>query len=452
MEVNSLGGSRFYLVLEDDFSRMVFVYFLKHKNQALSCFKEFKIMAENQTNVKIKTLRTDNGGEFCSLLFEKFLTDNGIIHQKTNPYTPQQNGMSERMNRTLVEKARCLLFDAELDKSFWAEAVSTAVYLRNRSIVSDLKKTPYEMWSQKQPDVSNLKIFGSEVMMLIPTEKRRKFDKKSKKMILIGFCENIKGYRLFDPITKSIVTSRDVIVNEKTPKSTDIPDLILENDSYDEISTSVGDTSENLGENSSLNEPSEVFSDSSEEYNPQEDLPDSDTSSSYQDVLNGTADEPETRRRSIRQRKIKNFDDYETYACQADVKVEDVPLNVSDALSRLDSDKWKQAIEAELASFEENDAWEVVEKPENATLVKCKWVFRKKFDSENNVRYKARLVAKGFTQKPGVDYDETFSPVVRHSTLRFLIALSVHLNLKTTHLDVTTAFLNGSLTETVFMA
>lgn len=112
---------------------------------------------------------------------------------------------------------------------------------------------------------------------------------------------------------------------------------------------------------------------------------------------------------------------------------------------------WRQAIDTELASFEENQAWELVQKPENATVVQCKWVFKKKVDCADKVQYKARLVAKGFTQKPGIDYSETFSPVVRHSTLRFLFALSVHLDLKITHLDVTTAFLNGSLTETIFM-
>lgn len=140
-----------------------------------------------------------------------------------------------------------------------------------------------------------------------------------------------------------------------------------------------------------------------------------------------------------------------TYACQNSVNYEDVPSSVQDALVRLDSDKWIDAMKQELASFTENDAWEVVERPENSTLVKCKWVFKKKLGLGNKVRYKARLVAKGCNQKPGIDYDETFSPVVRHSTLRLLIAISVNLDLKTTHLDVTTAFLNGSLTETVYM-
>lgn len=447
MEVTSMGGSKYYLVLEDDFSRMAFVYFLKRKDQALDYFKEFKALVENQKNTKIKCFRSDNGGEFCSSMFESFLSKNGIIHQKTNPYTPQQNGMSERMNRTLVEKARCLLFDAGLDKIFWAEAINTAVYLRNRSIVAGLKKTPFEIWSRKQPDVSNLRIFGSEVMMLIPTEKRRKFDKKSKKMILIGFCENVKGYRLYDPITKIIVTSRDVIINEKLSNGSEVFDLILNEDNYNEVPASVGDIDQSDILESSV-EQNEASSVSSDEYAPQED---SDGSSSYPDVVEDSTEEQKTVRRTSRQPRPKTFEDYTMYACEADVKMEDIPSSVSDALSRDDSDKWRQAIEDELASFEENEAWEVVKKPENATIVQCKWVFKKKFDSSGKVRYKARLVAKGFTQRPGVDYEETFSPVVRHSTLRLLIALSVNLELRTTHLDVTTAFLNGSLTETVFM-
>jgi len=127
------------------------------------------------------------------------------------------------------------------------------------------------------------------------------------------------------------------------------------------------------------------------------------------------------------------------------------PLTVTEALSRADKNKWKEAMKEEINSFEENDAWEVVDIPTNGTVVDCKWVFKRKVDNENEVRYRARLVAKGFSQKQGIDYDETFSPVVRYTTLRFLFALSVNLNLKVRHLDVTTAFLNGFLEENVYM-
>ncbi|GBP51858.1 Retrovirus-related Pol polyprotein from transposon TNT 1-94 [Eumeta japonica] len=113
--------------------------------------------------------------------------------------------------------------------------------------------------------------------------------------------------------------------------------------------------------------------------------------------------------------------------------------------------QWLEAVQEELQSFEKNFAWELVDVPKDGTIVQCKWVLRKKYDSENNVRYRARLVAKDFTQKYGVDYTDTFSPVVRHTTLRLLFALSVKLGLNVTHLDVKTAFLNGDLEETIYM-
>lgn len=144
-------------------------------------------MVKNQQNCRIKTLRTDNGGEFCSNIFEKFLKKIKNIHQTTNAYSPEQNDSSERM-KTVVEKVRCLIYDANLNKKFWAEAVNTAVYLRNRSIASGLNdKTPFEIWTGRKPNISHLRIFGSNVMVLVSKETRMKWDKKSKKMIFVGW-------------------------------------------------------------------------------------------------------------------------------------------------------------------------------------------------------------------------------------------------------------------------
>lgn len=143
MENTSIGGSKYYIEFQDDYSRMSFVYFLKAKSEVLEKFKEFQRLTENQTGRKIKVLRSDNGGEYMSTLFKRYLSDHGIIHQTTNPYTPEQNGRSERLNRTLIEKPRCLLFQADLGKRFWAEAVNTACYLRNRSTVANIQTTPY---------------------------------------------------------------------------------------------------------------------------------------------------------------------------------------------------------------------------------------------------------------------------------------------------------------------
>ena len=108
-------------------------------------------------------------------------------------------------------------------------------------------------------------------------------------------------------------------------------------------------------------------------------------------------------------------------------------------------------MQSEFKSFNDNDAWELVDIPPSGTIVQCRWVFKRKLDNDNKVRYRARLVAKGFTQRPGIDFDECFSPVVRHSTLRLLFALAVQLNLDICHLDVDTAFLNGFLNENVYM-
>lgn len=215
METKSIGLSTYFLLSVDDYSRMSFVYFMKQKNEVFKYFREFKAMAEKQKNANIKILRTDNGGKFCSKVMEDFLKSSGIVHQKTNSYTPQQNGMSERNNRTIVEEARCLLFDAKLDKRFWAEAVSAAVYLKNRSIASGLNdKTPYEMWHEKKPILSHIRIFGSSVMVYVPKERRTKWDKKARQHILIGYSEHVKGYRVYDPVKNQTTTSRDVVVME----------------------------------------------------------------------------------------------------------------------------------------------------------------------------------------------------------------------------------------------
>lgn len=123
----------------------------------------------------------------------------------------------------------------------------------------------------------------------------------------------------------------------------------------------------------------------------------------------------------------------------------DDEMTYNDAISGPEKQQWLQAMAEELQSFSDNAVWEVVHAPENVSVVQCKWVLKKKFDHENKVRYRARLVAKGFTQKAGVDYLDTFSPVIRHSTLRLLLAMSVQMNMNVTHLDVTTAFLNGFL-------
>ena len=164
------------------------MYTLKHKDESLGKFKDFVANVENRFGTKVKKLRSDNGGEYISNEFTRFLENHGIAHDTTNPYSPQQNGVAERANRTLLEIVRCLLNQANLPPRFWAEALSVATYLKNRSPTSCFtKETPYQRWWKKKPDVSNLNVFGCAAYVHIPKEKRKKLDNKSMKCVFMGY-------------------------------------------------------------------------------------------------------------------------------------------------------------------------------------------------------------------------------------------------------------------------
>ena len=185
METDSLGGSRYFVTFIDGKSKYVHVYFMSHKSEVTELFKKICNMAESQTERRIKFLRSDNGGEYRSKEMEKFQSERGILWQTTIPYTPEQTGVAERVNRTILEIAKSMLSFEKLDKSFWAEAVRTAVYIRNRILPSNDSVTPYEKWFGTKPDVSNLRIFGCRAMVHVPKEKRKKLDAKSKNCLLV---------------------------------------------------------------------------------------------------------------------------------------------------------------------------------------------------------------------------------------------------------------------------
>ena len=214
MEIPSLGKSLYFVTFIDDLSRYTQVYFIKQKNQVLEKFKEFVNYAEN-SGKKVNILRTDNGGEYCSKEFNSYLKEKGITHQTTVPHNPAQNGVAERMNRTLLETARSMMAHADIPTEFWAEAVSTATYIRNRSPTTAVKEvTPFECFFGYKPDVSSMKVFGCLAYAHIPKSKRKKLDAKSSKCIFVGYPEGTKGFKLYNPETKSFIKSRDVIFDE----------------------------------------------------------------------------------------------------------------------------------------------------------------------------------------------------------------------------------------------
>ncbi|KAK3735648.1 hypothetical protein QZH41_001075 [Actinostola sp. cb2023] len=211
----SAGGAEYFMTLTDDKTRYVWVYALKKKDEAFKKFQDWKALVEKSSGYTLKILRSDNGGEYVSTDFDIFLKSEGVVHQTTVPKTPQQNGVAERLNRTLVESVRSMLVQAKLPQKFWVEALNTAVYLHNRSPTRSLEGlTPYEAWTGSKPDVSNLKCFGCTAYAHIPKDERKKLDPKARKCVFLGYGTDTKAYRLFDVERQRVIYSRDVKFDE----------------------------------------------------------------------------------------------------------------------------------------------------------------------------------------------------------------------------------------------
>lgn len=432
MEVSSLGGARYFVTFIDDFTRKVFIYILTKKSEVFEKFKEFKALVENKLGFNIKTLRTDNGNEYLSNDFQHFLKRSGISHQTSAPYTPQQNGLAERMNRTLLERARCMLLNAKLQKQYWAEAVTTAAYITNRCPTRVLDYlTPEEKWSGKRPDISHLKVFGCEAMVHIPKEKAKKWDPKAIKMIFVGYSNETKGYRFFDPKTRKALISRDAIFIESSvkrdyaamPLSESVSESKIENESPTNNDTTSESTEDSYqSDDGSVYEPDETLEEMESERNI-------------------------TTRSRMRTAKMQG----NTYMCADEIIDQyDVPETYAAAISsdNVHAEKWKQSINEELSAHQKNNTWSLMEKPKGVRLIDCKWVFRIK---DNGSVFKSRLCAKGCGQIKGIDYTEVYSPTVRYDSIRILLSEAVQHEYAMMQFDIKTAFLYGDVKEDIYM-
>ena len=408
----------------DDFSRYVTVYFLKSKSEVPSKFKEFVSFGESRSG-KVKVLRSDNGGEYTSQEFSKYCIEKGISHEFTSPYCPEQNGVTERLNRTIMETARSMIYQTRLPLDFWAEACSTAVYLRNRSPTTSLKDiTPFESLFGQKPDVSNLRVFGCVCYVHIPDSRRQKLDKKSFRAIFIGYSIGTKGYKLYDLSKKSFVISRDVAFVEKQFHNLDEEldsdgaskreDFVILQD--EETGADDGVNDHNTQENSHEDEPAQE--------------PEDPQRGSDQLILENRepvgveqVPEPKTYEElflenirnlgSVRQRRIPSRFGEDVCAV-VDSLTSDVnePKGIEEALNSKHSNEWKEAMISEYTSLMENETWELVPPPEDKNIVGSRWVLKVKRDESGFVDcFKARLVAQGYMQTKGTDYDEVFSPV-----------------------------------------
>lgn len=455
LEEESLGGNRYFVTFIDDATRKTWVYMLKTKGQVFETFQNFHAMVERETERKLKCLRTDNGGEYTSNEFENFCSQHGIRHEKTEPGTPQHNGVAERMNRTIVEKVRSMLNMSKLPKSFWAEAVKTAVYVINRAPSVPLGfEIPEKAWKGSDPSYSHLRVFGCKAFMHIPKEKRSKLDSKTTPTIFVGYGGEEFGYRLYDPEKMKVVRSRDVIFHEQEMGS-DLLNVGKATISTSPISTNVAPTF--VRDDQPENEVGDPTLDDCEV---QDEVQEDDDAPNHIDDVHNNDEEVQEQgehnippaaevevRRSSRDRKPSTRYPSSEYILVTDEE----PENFQEVLSSKEKTQWLEAMNEEMSSLKKNDTYELVKRPKSKKVLKNRWIFKNKKDGEKIVKRKARLVVKGCNQKKGIDFDEIFSPVVKMTSIRTVLGLVASLDLEMEQLDVKTAFLHGDLQEEIYM-
>lgn len=461
IQVESVSKKKYFVTFVDVCSGFTVVEFLRERSEVPTLVIQYVERMKTQLGKKPKTFRTDRGTEYMGSKLQDYLKKEGIQFQCTVGYAPEQNGVAERMNRTLMEAARTMLIDSGLPKSFWAEAILNACYTMNRIYKAKRSESPYETMFKKKPKYLELNEFGRDAYVMIPDEKRRKLDDKAVKMKFVGYDEQSKGYRLVDRNFKlkvnrevRFVSSRDLWLSEEPRKEArpseicfDLNEEIQEEDIfYDAM-----EYYENVQEEEQCIEEEHVHNEVVQEEAIQEAVVQEEP---IQEVE--VQEEPviQQLRRTTRVNAGKQpdrFKDYESYEVKCDDEVFE-PRTYKEAITCKYSEKWKEAMKEELESIEANETWELTYLPSGRSAIGSKWVFKIKQDENGNVvRRKARLVAQGFSQQYGVDYDEVFAPVVRNSTFRLMLSEAGVQGYKVKQYDIKSAFLNGNLDEEIYM-
>ncbi|GJV10853.1 putative RNA-directed DNA polymerase [Tanacetum coccineum] len=504
-KVVSKEGYRYFLTIVDDYSRAVWAYLLKSKEEVFDCVYTFFHLIKNQFHKSVKVFRSDNGTEFLNHKMTKFCGTNGIIHQTSCAYTPQQNGIVERKHRHLLNVARSLLFQGGIPLYLWSECILTACYLINRLPSSVLKgKSPYQLVFNKKPPMKHLRVFGCLCFATV-LNNHDKFSSRAEKCVFVGYSSFKKGYKLFSLERRQFIFSRDVKFFEKvfpfkikqdsvsnTSQDLDHVNFFIEVDhegpdtSNDEININtkgqsegsnspynssptidqyVDDLGHSLGSNGSASE--DEMAATSEPHNVTsedgfENVPITESVSNLE-----TQPLRRSERTSVFPNKYNEFvvDSKVRYGLEKFVSYSNLssenlcfatelnkafePRNYREACK---DQHWIEAMNKEMKALYDNDTWEITELPLGRKSIGGKWVYKIKYKSSGDIeRYKARYVVKGYNQKEGIDFDETFSPVVKIVTVRCLINLAVQNSWPLFQLDVNNAFLYGDLSETVYM-
>ncbi|WVZ64516.1 hypothetical protein U9M48_014018 [Paspalum notatum var. saurae] len=445
----SIGGNNYGFVIVDDFSR--YTWFAKR--------------AQNEFNTSIVKIRSDNGREFDNTNIEEYCDEVGIKHEFSATYTPQQNSVVERKNRTLITLARSMLDEYGTSEKFWAEAINTACYASNRLYPHRLlDKTPYELLNGRKPNISYFRVFGCKCYIYKKRQHLGKFQRRCDIGFLLGYSSKSKAYRVFNEATGLVEETYDVEFDEsngsqgahvdvvdineeplvEAMKNMPIGDIKPKEDEdevqiVDQPSSSVapqdGSEQDKILPNEDVHVPQEQIDEQAQDVG----TPKSTYKWTPKELIIGSP----TRGVTTRSRNTAAF--VQAYSFVSSIE----PTTIDQALSDPD---WVNAMHEELNSFTRNEVWTLEAKPKGARVIGTKWVFRNKQDDEGNiVRNKARLVAKDYSQVEGIDFGETFASVARLEAIRFLLAYATHHDMKLYQMDVKSAFLNGYINELVYI-
>jgi hypothetical protein len=436
MPETSYQGHAYYLLVVDEATRYSSLVTIPSKGHAAEELLTIINTLERTTEHKVKYIRSDRGGEFVTLDLDAEWRERGIITELTAAYSPESNGLSERGNRTIMDKARSMLADAQLPEMFWADAVGQANYLRNRSPVSGSKLTPYELLYGRTPDLSRMRVFGCMAHVHIPKDLRTKLDKKSEPGVLVGVDLEAKQYRVWiDGRSKSY---RDVVCDETVAAW---PRLYADND----VDHYVGATTHQ--DPDWAPDPPESGED--------ETSGDRSCSEAAGDVTEPAAGGGRYPARSrAPPAQYGEFYSHLVAAAPEGVAVGKIiePRTVAEAMGTPQAKMWQHAMQEEMDALMSNGTWELDKTPAGVSPLPCKWVFKIKYNQDGSIeRFKARLVVGGHRQRDGIDYDEVFAPVSKYATVRALLSITAIEDFELHAIDVSNAFLNGTLDTPVYM-
>jgi hypothetical protein len=418
----------YFVTFIDDSSHYASISPLWHKFKVRKLLKAFITWVELETGQKVKSLRLDGGGEYMANHVQQYLEEYGIKHKVTTADTPQHNGMVECLNRTLLDKSRAMLTEAQLPKSYWLEALNYATFLHNVSSSRSVTTTPTKVYTGMKPDVSRLRVFGCIAHAHIPEKSRDKLSTHSLPCTFLGFAHQHSAFRLIHRPLQRFIESCDIIFDEGGPTLCQ-ECIILEsntnhNTNHNNSSPSISSTSSVLP---FISIPSSSFPPltSHPKRITHPPIPDDDlrySVSSYGHCANiADAEAPE-------------------------------PKTYNEVMASLDAVKWLVACEDKMQTWKNLDVYEIVPQPKGQKVIRSKWVFHVKRGPNRSIqKYKAWIIAQGFTQVQGIDFDQTFAPITKFSSLHTVFALAAEQNLKVHQMDVKAAYLNAHLKEEIYM-